>query len=778
MKQTKLIAGAILISVLCLITSCNSTPQFGKSSIDKVVKAMTLEEKISLLVGVSAFNGDSIAKEIKDAKNLIPGCAGATVPIPRLGIPSIQMPDGPAGVRINPTRENDENTYYCTAFPVATMLASSWNTELVESVGTAIGDEVKRYGADLLLAPALNLHRNPLLGRTFEYYAEDPVLAGKMTASVVRGVQSNGVGATIKHFALNNQETNRMRNDVKVAEDVAREMYLKGFEIAVRESQPWAVMTSYNKINGTYAPENPVLIDSILRKEWGFEGAVMTDWTGGQSAVAMVKAQNDLLMPGSSRQVKEIHDAVLDGTLSIADIDRNVKHILSLIEKSPKAKGYVFKNDPDLKAHAEIARASGAEGIILLKNDQQTLPFSKEIERIALYGVSSYNLYVVGTGSGSVNYKEAIGIDKGLEQYGYKLDPAISTPIKSYVEDMMQSANRGRLMNGGLREHIIPESLMRKSYQYRADAIANDIAIITIGRSCGEFRDRTFDEDWILSDMETALINEVCTAFHLKGKKVVVLLNIGAPIETASWKEKPDAIVLVGLPGQEGGYSIADVLKGAINPSGKLVDTYPIDYFRIPSTANFPWNARELESQARANRMNGNQVAIANYDYTNYSEGFDIGYRYYDRHPEAVSFPFGFGLSYSKFTYSEPKAEYKEDHIIMSVKVTNAGDVAGKEAVEVYFESPKKDSKKPRKELKTFAKTNTLEPGESQVLEFKLSEYDLATFSTQNSCWETIGGEYMINFAASSQDIRCQSSITVPEARQYPAYGSLQYGLE
>lgn len=774
MKLTKSITGIVLIGTLSLITSCYRTPQFGKSSIDKVIRAMTLEEKVSLLVGVGAYNGDSIPQAIKDAKNLIPGCAGATCPIPRLGIPSIQLPDGPAGVRINPTREKDENTYYCTAFPVATMLASTWNTELVESVGASIGDEVKRYGADVLLAPALNLHRNPLLGRTFEYYAEDPVLAGQITASMIRGIQSNGVGATIKHFALNNQETNRMKNNVIVPEDVARELYLKGFEIAVRESQPWAVMTSYNKINGTYSPENPNLIDSILRQEWGFEGAVMTDWTGGQSAVAMVKAQNDLLMPGSAAQIKEITDAVLDGTLSIAEINRNVKHLLELIEKSPKAKGYVFKNDPDLKGHAEIARASGAEGIVLLKNNQQTLPFSKDVERIALYGVSSYNLYVVGTGSGSVNYKEAIGIDKGLEKSGYKLDPAVSTPIKSYVDEMMKSVRRGRLMNGGLKEHVIPESLMRKSYQYRADAIANDIAVITIGRSCGEFRDRTFDEDWILSNMETTLINEVCTAFHLKGKKVVVLLNIGAPIETASWKEKPDAILLVGLPGQEGGYAISDILKGKINPSGKLVDTYPIDYFQIPSTTNFPWNARDLEFQARENRMSGNQIQIASYDYTNYAEGFNIGYRYYDRHPEAVSFPFGFGMSYSKFTYSESKAEYKDGNIIMSVRVTNSGDIAGKEAVEIYIESPKKDSNKPLKELKTFAKTKILEPAESQVLEFKLNEYDLATFSVQNSCWETAGGEYTIDFAASSQDIRCRAHINLPEKERYPAYGSLQ----
>ena len=265
-KVLNAIAGVAFLAFVTV--SCNRTVEFGKSPVKKVVASMTLEEKVNLLVGVGAWNGNEIAQEIQDAKNLIPGCAGQTYPILRLGIPSVMLPDGPGGLRINPTRQGDEKTYYCTSFPVATVLAQSWNQQLVEEVGVAIGDEVKRYGADCLLAPALNLHRNPLLGRNFEYYSEDPVIAGKTAAAMVRGVQSNEVGATIKHYALNNQETNRMANDAQVDQQTARELYLKGFEIAVRESQPWAVMTSYNKINGTYAPENATLIDSILRKEW------------------------------------------------------------------------------------------------------------------------------------------------------------------------------------------------------------------------------------------------------------------------------------------------------------------------------------------------------------------------------------------------------------------------------------------------------------------------------------------------------------------------------
>ena len=770
MKRT--ILPFCLIAVLVLSVSCTDVPQFGKASNSKVIKAMTLEEKVNLLVGVGAWNGDEIAQEIKDAKNLIPGCAGQTYPIPRLGIPSVMLPDGPGGLRINPTRQDDDNTYYCTSFPVATLLAQSWNTQLVQEVGIAIGDEVKRYGADCLLAPALNLHRNPLLGRSFEYYSEDPVISGKTAAAMVRGVQSNGVGATIKHYALNNQETNRMANDVRVDGKTARELYLKGFEIAVRQSQPWAVMTSYNKVNGTYAPENEALIEEILRNEWGFEGMVMTDWGGGRDAVSTVKAGNDLIMPGSANQIKAVIDAVRNGTLDEQIIDRNVERVLDFIARSPKAQGYLFQNDPDLAQHATISRSSATEGMVLLKNNG-VLPFASNFKTIALYGVSSYDLYVVGTGSGSVNYKHAVGLDEGLKTAGYKLEPSVYRVYSEYVNEHKEVALPGNFMRTNLTNHVIPQSLVRKPYQYRADAISSDVAIITIGRSCGESADRGYENDYLLTDIETGLIKDVCDAFHFKNKKVVVILNIGAPIETASWKKFPDAILLAGLPGQEAGHAIADVLKGAVNPSGKLVDTYVKDYMQMPSTANFPVNARELQTAARSNRNNPDAKPIPNYDYTDYSERMDIGYRYYDKHPEQVSYPFGFGLSYTTFQYSNPLANYDEGQITLSLKVTNTGKTAGKEAVQVYIEAPKSRLDGIVKELKTYAKTSLLQPGESQVLEFKLSEYDLAGYESDDSVWKTYAGEYKADFAASSQDIRCQSTFSIPFEQTYPAFGSL-----
>ena len=772
MTKKALIPVACAALVALMAVSCNRTPEFGKSPVKKVVAAMTLEEKVNLLVGVGAWNGNDIAQEIKDAKNLIPGCAGQTYPIPRLGIPSVMLPDGPGGLRINPTRQGEEKTYYCTSFPVATMLAQTWNQQLVEEVGTAIGDEVKRYGADCLLAPALNIHRNPLLGRNFEYYSEDPVISGKTAAAMVRGVQSNGVGATIKHFALNNQETNRMANDVQIDQQTAREIYLKGFEIAVRESQPWAVMTSYNKINGTYAPENEDLIENILRQEWGFEGMVMTDWGGGRDAVATVNAGNDLLMPGGANQISAIIEAVQNGTLDEKIIDRNVTRILELIARSPKMQGYEFQNDPDLKAHAQVSRSSATEGMVLLKNEG-ALPLAKDCKMIALYGTSSYDMYVVGTGSGSVNYEHAVGLNEGLTAAGYKLEPSVSSAYTKYVQENNSRVSARNFMRTNLTNHVIPESLVRKPYQYRADAIASDIAIITIGRSCGESADRGYEGDYTLTDIEQGLIKDVCDAFHSKGKKVVVILNIGAPIETASWKTQPDAILLAGLPGQEAGHAITDVLKGAVNPSGKLVDTYVVDFNKIPSTANFPVNARELQSQVRANRGNPDAKPVSKYDYTEYKERLDIGYRYFDRHPEQVSYPFGFGLSYTTFAYSEPQAKIEDGVINMSVKVTNTGSVAGKEAVQVYIEAPKGGMGNLTKELKAYGKTALLQPGESQTLEFTLSQYELAGFDLSASNWKTVNGDYKADFAASSQDIRCQATFSIAVASTYPAYGEL-----
>ena len=546
---------------------------------------MTLEEKVNLLIGVGAWNGGDIAQEIQDAKNLIPGCAGQTYPIPRLGIPSVMLPDGPGGLRINPTRQGEDKTYYCTSFPVATMLAQTWNQQLVEEVGVAIGDEVKRYGADCLLAPALNIHRNPLLGRNFEYYSEDPVISGKTAAAMVRGVQTNGVGATIKHFALNNQETNRMANDAQVDQQTSREIYLKGFEIAVRESQPWAVMTSYNKINGTYAPENETLIEGILREEWGFEGMVMTDWGGGYDTAAQIHAGNDLIQPGSDSRYKALIEAVREGRLAVEDLDRCVARALQLIVKTPSFRGYEYSEAPDLEAHAAVCRAAADEGMVLLKN-KAALPSGPE-GITALLGVTSYAFIAGGTGSGDVHRPYVVDLQQGLSDEGFELYGPLDEYYRKYMEDerwrcKMINGNNSWVIDRERPIEIVPSELIAEA------AKQADRAFITFGRVFGEGKDRDLHYSYHLQDNEIALLRETSRAFHAEGKKVSVILNIGGVVDMQGWQDLADVILICWQPGEEGGHSVAATLSGKVNPSGRLPMTISKSYEYEPSAANFP----------------------------------------------------------------------------------------------------------------------------------------------------------------------------------------------
>lgn len=741
---------SILAMSAAAVLSCapKGDPQLGKDSLDKVVAAMTLEEKAHLVIGTGMAGSSGEAPVVGETRNLVPGAAGTTYPIPRLGIPAIVLADGPAGLRINPLREGDANTYYCTHFPIGTLLASTWNTELVEQVGQAIGNEVLEYGTDVLLAPALNIHRNPLCGRNFEYYSEDPVVSGKTAAAYVRGVQSNGVGTSIKHYALNNQETNRMKNDVRVSPRAVREIYLKGFEIAVKESQPWTVMSSYNFVNGVYTSESKDLQTTMLRDEWGFRGMVMTDWFGGADAAAQMWAGNDMLQPGRPGQFEDIVEGVRSGRLSEADLDRNVRRVLELIVKSPRFKGYEFSNKPDLKAHAAVTRQSAVEGMVLLENNG-VLPLASEISRVAVFGTTSYDFIAGGTGSGNVNRAYTVSLLEGLRNAGYAIDAELEKTYTKYIKEETERLNpksddpMAMFMPKIRAGEFVPGAgLLDKMVR------ANDVAIITLGRNSGEFFDRKV-ADFTLTEQESGMIEAVCAAFHEAGKKVVVILNIGGVIETASWKNLPDAVLLAWQAGQEGGNSVADVLKGVANPSGKLTMTFPVRYEDHASSRNFPidmaFGMFGKDKDAEPQR---------NVDYTEYEEGIYVGYRWFDKQGLEVSYPFGYGLSYTRFEWSEASVKPSRGETAVSVKVTNTGKIPGKDVVELYVAAPQGELDKPVKELKAYAKTRELQPGESQLVTLKVKNSELASYDESASAWVTDAGHYDFMLGSSSRDIR------------------------
>ena len=765
MKSYNLLLSFATLFCFASVSAQQQSPQLGTSSIDEVLQAMTLDEKITLLIGGEMGGKATTIGATGVTQNLVPGAAGTTHAIPRLGIPSIVLADGPAGLRIQPTRDNDPDTYYCTAFPIATLLASTWNTGLVEEVGKSIGQEVKEYGVDVLLAPALNIQRDPLCGRNFEYYSEDPFLSGKIAASMVRGIQSNGVGTSIKHFVANNQETNRMATNAIISKRALREIYLKGFEMVVREANPWTVMTAYNYINGVYASESRELLTDILRNEWNFKGVVMTDWFGGQNAAAQMYAGNDLLMPGRPYQYDEISAAIHTGTLSEKDIDTNVRRILQLILASPRFKKYPFSNKPNLKMHATVTRQSAAEGMILLENKQNTLPLTSSIQTIAAFGTTSYDFITGGSGAGDVYEAYTVSLVEGLSNAGYHLDKSVFNWYEQYMKEqtkkMKPMGNNPHLVffnHPRMGERVPQKELLEKS------AETTDLAIITIGRNAGEYIDRKIENDFQLTTEEHTLIQDVCQNYHKKGKKVVVILNVCGVVETASWKALPDAILLAWQAGQEGGNTVADILKGTVNPSGKLPMTFPIKYMDTPSSTNFPYNYEADPEQIIASIFTnrGLKDEQRNVDYTEYAEDIFVGYRYFDTYNKVVSYPFGYGLSYSQFYFDNLTIQQKQDYYTISVDITNIGKVTGKEVIQLYVKAPIGNLPKPEKELKAFAKTKKLQPGEKQTISLSIKTTDLASYDEDKQAWVVDSGSYQLEIGNSVADIKCSIQLLIP----------------
>ncbi len=758
-----MITGALL---LLMASTMTAQTKLRADNIDEVLKAMTIEEKAKLLVG-GANNFFGAGAVVGGEADLVAGAAGTTPRIERLGIPATVLTDGPAGVRIDPTREGTTQTYYATAFPIGSCLASTWNTELVSRVGEAIGNETKEYRCDVILGPGMNLHRNPLCGRNFEYYSEDPLVTGKIAAAYIKGVQSQGAGVSAKHFAVNSQETDRTSVDERVSQRAARELYLRGFEIAVRESDPWTIMASYNKVNGEFSMGNYDLLTKILREDWGYKGIVMTDWIGirkGLPTINEVYAGNDLMEPGQPAQVQEIIEGIKSGKLSMEDVDRNVRRMLEYIVKTPSFNNYPYTNKPDFEAHAAITRQSAAEGIVLLKNNG-ALPWKDgKIKTVALFGENSYDFLSGGTGSGCVHPPYVVDMLTGLKNAGINSSATLTDIYRKYIDYARVKFQAERhpakwFQTEMMGQQKYPE-IGISPIAIDKEVAGADAAIITIGRQAGEGIDRDIATEFNLVPEELALIKDVCNAFHQAGKPVVVIINSGSVIETASWSGYPDAILCAWQPGMEGGNSVADLLTGKVNPSGKLTMTWPLAATDHPSTKGYPGTMDFYTYEV----TRGYTGQVAGYDYTNHEEDIYVGYRFFDTFNREVAYPFGFGLSYTTFEFSKPVVKAKgKDVVEVSITVKNTGAVSGKEVAQVYVQAPKGKLEKPAQELKAFAKTRELQPGESQTLTMTIPVRDLASFDEADSQWLTEAGSYTFRIGNSSRNLPLSVALTLKE---------------
>ena len=766
----------MVATLLSSTAMAQQAPQLRVDNIDEVLAAMTLEEKAQLLVGGGNSDFVGSGSMMGHQKKLVAGAAGITVAIERLGIPATVMADGPAGVHIDAHRDGDPNSYAATGFPIGTCLASTWNPELVLQVGQAIGNETLEYGCDVILGPGMNLHRNPLCGRNFEYYSEDPILTGIIGTAMVQGIQSQGVGTSPKHFAVNSQESDRTRVDERVSQRALRELYLRGFEMMVRQAQPWTIMSSYNIINGTYAQGNRDMLTTILRDEWGYKGIVETDWIGKRQNLPTeqeVSAGGDLMMPGYPAQVEDIIRAVNEGRLSISDVDRNVRRMLEYIVKTPRFKHYQYSNHPDLQAHAAITRQSSTEGMVLLKNDPRpasqggdaqpcnTLPLSGDQLTVALFGVNSYDFMSGGLGSGCVNVPYVVDMVQGLRNVGISTTPLLTEIYQNYIPYAKAKLKADKnphmwFLNQGqpkLEEIDITERCVQH------EVAQADAAIITIGRQAGEGIDRQIEGEFNLSNDEKDMIFRVSDIFHAAGKPVIVIINSGSVMETASWRDRADAILVAWQPGMEGGNSVADVLTGRANPSGRLTMTWPIAATDHPSTKNFPLGY-DMYTYTSMESWNS---PIPFVDFVNHEEDIYVGYRYFDTFHRQVAYPFGYGLSYTTFEYSKPKAKVNGNSVNVEITITNTGSKPGKEVAQVYVTAPSGQLELPAKELKAFAKTRMLQPGESQTLTMTIDRRLLTSFDEQHSQWLGQEGQYTLHIGASVADIRCTAAVRLSQ---------------
>lgn len=760
----KIISIFALIQIAISLSAFTSGKKVSGAELERkaesILKQMTLEEKAMMLVGLWE----------EDAPSNIISSAGRTHPLERFGLLPVVLNDGATGLRIDTVRVGyPDKFYYCTGFPVAIMLASTWNDEIVGKVGETIAGEMDAYGTDMLLGPSLNIQRNPLCGRNFEYFSEDPYLAGHTAAVMVRSVQKEGFGACIKHFAANSQQSARVNNNAIVSQRALRELYLRNFEIAVKEGHPQAVMSSLNLINGTRTCASTPLLTGVLRDEWGWNGVVMTDWFEPEVTADCVHAGNDLLMGGLEKQVKDIIRDVQNGTLAIADVDRNVKNVLKLALNSKTNNGHVASFEPDLEGDAKVSLEAAREGIVLLKNEGGALPL-KASDTVGVFGVGSYYFHANGLGSADINKPYTVNLLDGMKQVGLATNITLDEFYAKYfrAQDVQLREENTKTWKHWFFGYKKAEEADLRDFFVERRAKECSAAVVTIARNCGEALDRDYVKgEYLLSDAEQLMIDRVCTAFHAEGKKVIVVVNTGGPIEIASWNSKPDAIVLAWQPGQEGGRAVADVLTGAVNPSGKLPVTWSADYFDNPSAKNFPihyefaWDDVKTEPSAKLEETKKTR----NLGYTEYEEDIWVGYRYFSTFNKPVAYPFGYGLSYTDFAWSDAKVEKVSARTAaVSITVTNTGAVSGKDVVELYSTAPAIPGfEVPVRELRAYAKTPILNPGESARVTLEVALQDLASFHEDSMSWITPKGVHTLSFGASCDDIRSTVQLTVPK---------------
>lgn len=667
--------------------------------VNNVLQQMSLEEKAALCTGASAWT---------------------TTPIERLGVPEMIVSDGPHGVRRVPNvHELGSESLPATCFPTASSLASTWDVELIRKLGEALAEECIALNVDVVLGPGANMKRSPLCGRNFEYFSEDPYLAGVLAASFINAVQSKGVGTSLKHYAANNQEFERFSISAEVDERTLREIYLPAFEKAVKEAQPWTVMCAYNKVNGIFASEHDYLLNKILKDEWGFEGLVVSDWGAVRDRVPALKGGLDWEMPGPrERRVQQVIEAVRSGELDEAVLDESARRILRIVSMaSDTPKGGEF----DAEAHHALARSIAAEGMVLLKNNG-ILPLKGQ-QQIAVIGRSAKHAHFQGGGSSHINpTKVAVPFDE----------------LRALAPDAEFAYAEGYPKDNSFRQEMIDEAV---TIAQSADVAVLYIALPTFKESEGY--DRT---DLDLTDQQIALIKAVAAA----QSQTVVVINNGAPIVMSDWIDDVAAVLEGWMMGQAGGGAIADILFGKVNPSAKLAETFPAKLSDTPAYINWPGDAGKVH----------------------YGEGLFIGYRYYDKKQVPVQFPFGYGLSYTTFAYSNPQVSatnFKDtDGLTVSVDVTNTGEVAGKEIVQVYVHDHEAGLVRPEKELKGFAKV-ALEPGETKTVSIDLDFRAFAYYHPEYSQWITEDGAFDILIAASAADIRHTVTVTLESTLNLPS---------